>query len=81
MYVIICTWPIVSCALRITSRYQAITCENLRITVKNIIKYLRRTKHTFLVYDGKEELTIKGYINVTSKLIETIQLCSRVSCS
>ncbi|KAL4283067.1 hypothetical protein GQ457_16G017470 [Hibiscus cannabinus] len=29
--------------------------------VKNILKYLRRTKDVFLVYGGEEELRMKGY--------------------
>ena len=31
------------------------------IAVKNILKYLRRTKDTFLVYGGEEELVVNGY--------------------
>ena len=30
--------------------------------VKNILKYLKRTKEMFLVYGGDEELVVKGYI-------------------
>ncbi|KAK8574323.1 hypothetical protein V6N13_016124 [Hibiscus sabdariffa] len=33
--------------------------------VKNILKYLRRTKDVFLVYGGKEELGIKGYTDAS----------------
>ena len=29
--------------------------------VKNILKYLRRTKNAFLVYGGEEELVVIGY--------------------
>jgi hypothetical protein len=29
--------------------------------VKNILKYLRRTKEVFLVFGGEEELIVKGY--------------------
>ncbi|KAK8506908.1 hypothetical protein V6N12_009221 [Hibiscus sabdariffa] len=32
---------------------------------KNILKYLRRTKDTFLVYGDKEELSIKGYTDAS----------------
>ncbi|KAK8640999.1 hypothetical protein V6N13_008750 [Hibiscus sabdariffa] len=34
-------------------------------TVKNILKYLRRTKDVFLVYGGEEELRIKGYTDAS----------------
>ncbi|KAK8636771.1 hypothetical protein V6N13_124509 [Hibiscus sabdariffa] len=44
-----------------TSRYQANPGEGHWIVVKNILKYLRRTKDVFLVYGGEEELSIKGY--------------------
>ncbi|KAK8600822.1 hypothetical protein V6N12_050670 [Hibiscus sabdariffa] len=33
--------------------------------VKNILKYLRRTKDVFLVYGGGEELRIKGYTDAS----------------
>ncbi|KAK8540338.1 hypothetical protein V6N12_046625 [Hibiscus sabdariffa] len=33
--------------------------------VKNILKYLRRTKDVFLVYGGEEELRIKGYTDTS----------------
>ncbi|KAK8506891.1 hypothetical protein V6N12_046252 [Hibiscus sabdariffa] len=35
------------------------------IVVKNILKYLRRTKDVFLVYGGEEELRIKGYTDAS----------------
>ncbi|KAK8576756.1 hypothetical protein V6N13_015189 [Hibiscus sabdariffa] len=50
-----------------TSRYQANPGEGHWTTVKNILKYLRRTKDVSLVYGGKEELGIKGYIDKSSK--------------
>src|SRR3954462_14048194 len=35
-------------------------------TVKNILKYLRRTKDLFLVYGGvDEELAVKGYVDAS----------------
>ncbi|KAK8661347.1 hypothetical protein V6N13_052240 [Hibiscus sabdariffa] len=34
-------------------------------TVKNILKYWRRTKDVFLVYGGDEELRIKGYTDAS----------------
>ncbi|KAK8640288.1 hypothetical protein V6N13_008047 [Hibiscus sabdariffa] len=35
------------------------------IAVKNILKYLRRTKDVFLVYGGEERLSIKGYTDAS----------------
>ncbi|KAL4281328.1 hypothetical protein GQ457_03G021410 [Hibiscus cannabinus] len=60
MYAMICTRPDLSYALSMTSRYQANPGEGHWTTVKNILKYLRRTKDVFLVYGGEEELRIKG---------------------
>ena len=54
MYAKISTRPDVSYALSVTSRYQSDPGENHWITVKNILKYLRRTKDVFLVYGGAE---------------------------
>ena len=33
--------------------------------VKNILKYLKRTKEMFLVYGGDEELAVKGYVDAS----------------
>ena len=61
MYAMICTRPDVSYALSVTSRYQSNPGESHQTTVKNILKYLRRTKDVFLVYGDEEELGVKGY--------------------
>ena len=62
MYAMLCTRPDVSCALSLTSRYQSDPGEAHWIAVKNILKYLRRTKDAFLVYGGHEdELVVNGY--------------------
>ncbi|KAK8578706.1 hypothetical protein V6N12_069050 [Hibiscus sabdariffa] len=65
MYVMICTRPDLSYALSMTSRYQANPGEGHWIAVKNILKYLRRTKDVFLVYGGEEQLSIKGYTDAS----------------
>ncbi|WVZ83989.1 hypothetical protein U9M48_031075, partial [Paspalum notatum var. saurae] len=57
MYAMICTRPDVSFALSVTSRYQSYAGE----AVKNVLKYLRRTKDVFLVIGGEKELVVKGY--------------------
>ncbi|KAK8597134.1 hypothetical protein V6N12_065610 [Hibiscus sabdariffa] len=65
MYAMICTRPDLSYALSMTSRYQANPGEGHWVAVKNILKYLRRTKDVFLVYGGKEQLSIKGYTDAS----------------
>ncbi|KAK8562206.1 hypothetical protein V6N12_049253 [Hibiscus sabdariffa] len=65
MYAMICTRPDLSYALSMTRRYQANPGEGHWTAVKNILKYLRRTKDVFLVYGGEEELGIKGYTDAS----------------
>ncbi|KAK8667612.1 hypothetical protein V6N13_007760 [Hibiscus sabdariffa] len=65
MYAMICTRPDLPYALSMTSRYQANPGEGHWTAVKNILKYLRRTKDVFLVYGGEEELRIKGYTDAS----------------
>ncbi|KAK8619616.1 hypothetical protein V6N13_135898 [Hibiscus sabdariffa] len=67
MYAMICTRPDLSYALSI-SRYQANPGEGHWTAVKNILKYLRRTKDVFLVYGGEEELRIKGYTDASFQI-------------
>ena len=50
------------------SRYQGNPGESHWTEVKNIIKYLRSTKDMFLVYGGKEELRIKGYVDASFQI-------------
>src|SRR5438105_4903312 len=61
MYAMICTRPDVSFALSVSSRYQSDPGIGHWTAVKNILKYLNRTKEMFLVYGGDEELIVKGY--------------------
>jgi hypothetical protein len=61
MYAMICTRPDVSYALSATSIYQSNYGEAHWTIVKNIIKYMRRIKKVFLVFEGEEELILKGY--------------------
>src|SRR3954471_18844050 len=56
MYAMLCTRPDVAHAITLTSRYQSDPGSEHWIAVKNILKYLRRTKDIFLVYGGEEEL-------------------------
>ncbi|KAJ9546739.1 hypothetical protein OSB04_019282 [Centaurea solstitialis] len=56
-----CTRPDASFALSMVSRYQGNLGENHWMAVKNILKYLQRTKDMFLVYGGKDELQVTDY--------------------
>ncbi|PKI67805.1 hypothetical protein CRG98_011778 [Punica granatum] len=65
MFSMLCTRPDVSYALSMSSRYQSDPGERYWIAVKNILKYLRRTKEMFLVYGGEEELVVRGYTDAS----------------
>ena len=65
MYAMVCTRPDVSFALSACSRYQSNPGLVHWAAVKNILKYLRRTKELFLVYGGDEELLAKGYTDAS----------------
>ena len=65
MYAMTCTRPDVSFALSMVSRYQGNPGECHWIAVKNILKYLRRTKDMVLVYGAKDELRVKGYVDAS----------------
>ena len=60
MYAMLCTRPDVSYALSVTSRFQSTYGEDHWAAVKNILKYLRRIKDLFLVYE-KGDLQVNGY--------------------
>jgi len=59
MHVVIHTRLDVFYALSIRSRYQSNSGESHLKIVKNILKYLERTKNVVLVYDG-DELIVYG---------------------
>nr|ABA97706.1 retrotransposon protein, putative, Ty1-copia subclass [Oryza sativa Japonica Group] len=65
IYAMLCTRPDVSYALSATNRYQSDLGESHWIAIKNILKYLRRTKDMFLVYGGHEELVVNGYTDTS----------------
>ena len=60
MYVMLCTRPDVVYALAIASRFQGNLGEEHWKAMKNILKYLRRTKDIFLIY-GESKLKLEGY--------------------
>nr|GEW62711.1 retrotransposon protein, putative, Ty1-copia subclass [Tanacetum cinerariifolium] len=63
MYVVRCIRPDVAFTQNITSRFQQSPGKAHWTTMKNILKYLRRTKDMFLVYGGNPdvELQVKCY--------------------
>ncbi|KAL0307453.1 UNVERIFIED_CONTAM: Copia protein [Sesamum calycinum] len=63
-YVIQCTMPNIIYALSVTSRYQACAEKAHWSAVKNILKYLKRTKDMFLIYGGRE-LILESYSNAS----------------
>jgi hypothetical protein len=61
MYAMLCTRSDVSYALSATSIYQSNYGETHWTIVKNVLKYLRRTKKVFLMFGGGEEFVVTGY--------------------
>ena len=65
MYAMLCTRPDIAYALSMTSRFQKDPGEDHWTAVKNILKYLRRTKDLMLVYGGDECLAVTGYCDAS----------------
>ena len=66
MYAMLSTRPDVALAISLTNRFQSNPGNEHWNAVKNILKYLRRTKDMFLVYGGcEEELAVKGYVDAS----------------
>ncbi|KAL9225049.1 hypothetical protein vseg_001019 [Gypsophila vaccaria] len=65
MYAMICTRSDISYALSMTSRYQSDPGEKHWTAVKNILKYLNKTKDRFLVYGREDELSVLGYTDAS----------------
>ena len=55
MYVMLCIRPNIVFTVSVTSRYQSNSDEEHWIAVKNILKYLKRTKDLFLIFGGGSE--------------------------
>ena len=60
MYAMLCTRLDIAFAVSVTSRYQSNLDKEHWIAVKNILKYLRRTKDLFLIFGEDSELRIEG---------------------
>ena len=65
MYAMLCTRPDVAFALSMASRYQSCPGEGHWTAVKNILKYLRRTREYCLTYGGDEELVVRAYTDAS----------------
>ena len=65
MYAMLCTRPDVCLAISLAGRYQSNSGVDHWTAVKNILKYLKRTKDMFLVYGGDKELVVNGYVNAS----------------
>ena len=61
VYAMLCTRLAIALTMSVTSRYQSNPSEEHWIVVKNIFKYLRRTKDLFLIYGEGSELRVEGY--------------------
>ena len=72
MYAMLCTRPDVCLAISTAGRYQSNPGVEHWTTVKNIVKYLKRTKDMFLVYGGDKELIINGYVDASFDTDRTI---------
>ena len=64
MYVMLCTRPDIVLAVNVTRRYQSNLDKEHQIAMKNILKYLRRTKILFLIFGGDFELQVEGYTDL-----------------
>ena len=66
MYAMLSTRPDVALALSLTSRFQSNPGMDHWTDVKNILKYLKRTRHIVLVYGGcEEELDVNCYVDAS----------------
>ncbi|KAK1697754.1 hypothetical protein QYE76_014451, partial [Lolium multiflorum] len=65
MYDMLCTRPDIAHAVSLTSRYQSDPGMEHWTAVKNILKYLKRTKDMFLCYGGDQELVVTSYTDAS----------------
>ena len=65
MYAMLCTRPDVCLAISLAGSYQSNPGVDHWTTVKNILKYLKRTKDMFLIYGGDKELIVNGYVDAS----------------
>ena len=65
MYAMLCTIPDVCLAISLAGRYQSNPGVDHWTVVKNILKYLKRTKDMFHVYRDDKDLVVNGYIDAS----------------
>src|SRR3954465_5377762 len=65
MYAMLCMRPDIAHAVSLTSRYQSDPGTEHWTAVKNILKYLKRTKDMFLNYGGDKELVVTSYTDAS----------------
>ena len=65
MYAMLCTRLDVCLAISLARRYQSNPGVDHWTAVKNILKYLKRTKDMFLVYGGDKDLVVNGYVDAS----------------
>ena len=65
MYAMLCTRPDVCLAISLAGGYQSNPRVEHWTAVKNILKYLKRTKDMFLIYGGDKELVVNGYVDAS----------------
>ena len=65
MYAMLCTRLDVCLAISLAGRYQSIPGVDHWTAVKNILKYLKRTKDMFIICGGGKELVINGYVDAS----------------
>ena len=71
-YAMLCTRPDVCLAISLAGRYQSNPGVDHWTAVKNILKYLKRTKDMFLIYGGDKELIVNGYVDARKYALEAI---------
>ena len=64
-YAMLCTKPIVYLSMSLERGYDIDPGVDHWTTVKNILKYLKRTKDMFLVYGGDKELVVNAYVDAS----------------
>ena len=64
-YAMLCTRPIMYLAMVLARGYDINPGVDHWTAVKNILKYLKRTKDMFLVYGGDKELVVKSYVDAS----------------
>ena len=62
-YVMLCTRYIVCLAMSLARGYKSDPGVDHWTAVKNILKYLKRTKDMFLIYGGDKEFVVRSYID------------------